>query len=463
VIGHVNLWTRKAALEAARRMLLKIQAEGHDPQKAKRDAAEAAKKMFEIVVAEFIERKRKEGTRSGTLRAYERYLKGYYFEPFHKRPFDEIGGPEFDARIKFIENEVAKGSNSKGGNETAYACHAAVKYLYEWAAETGRFPEDRRNPLSKVEAPVKNRSGDRVLTPDEIRIIWKACDDWEAETQAFEEKGISRAPGGFTLLTDYPRALKLLFHTGMRAKEMGDLHWTEVRLPDPNNKDDVGEIYLRAYRTKEKRAKCIPLSDTAVEILRKIERHPGDPCVFGRGDGRPIVLDGHPWKEGLYLGDTVGKIMKRLRRGDIGFWKHEVDPEKKRRILYALTVRGVSINQIMREEQVAYRTIKAIEAKQKGGPDIETQPAPAMAPWRMHDIRRTFRTGLGECGVHDSIGERLLGHLDPYSNKTQETYARYAKWREKIHAVREWEAQLKRILDGTEQEIPRSKSDREAA
>jgi integrase len=350
---------------------------------------------------------------------------------------------------------------TNSGNETAHACHSLLKYLYDWAAETGRFPEDRKNPLSKVQAPVKNHPRERMLNSDEIRIIWKACDDWEAETLAFEEKGISRTPGGFTLLTDYPRAVQLLFLTGMRASEVGDLHWSEVTLPD--DKTDVGEIYLRGHRTKEKRPKCIPLSDMAVEILRKIERRPNDPCVFGRGDGRPVVLDGVQWKEGLFLGDTVNKIKKRLRRGDIGFWKHEIDPEKKKRIQYLLARGDISMTRIRVEEQVRFQTVQAIKAAMEAGPVPETQPAPAMAPWRMHDIRRTFRTGLSECGVHRSIAELLVGHLDPYTNKTNDTYDRYEKWPEKKEAVAKWEARLRSILDGTVIEVPRSKSSLKAA
>ena len=175
-----------------------------------------------------------------------------------------------------------------------------MKYLYKWAADVGKFPDHLRNPLDKVQAPVKNRARERVLSPDEIRIIWKACDDWEAQTLDIAAKGMKREPGGFTLLTDYPRAVQLLFLTGMRAKEMGDLHWNEVTLPDPNDKDEVGQIYLLSHRTKEKRAKCIPLVSMAVEIFRKIERRPDDPCVFGRGDGRPIVLDGVRWNLGLF-------------------------------------------------------------------------------------------------------------------------------------------------------------------
>jgi hypothetical protein len=203
--------------------------------------------------------------------------------------------------------------------------------------------------------------------------------------------------------------------------------------------------------------------DMAVEILRKIERRPNDPCVFGRGDGRPVVLDGVQWKEGLFLGDTVNKIKKRLRRGDIGFWKHEIDPEKKKRIQYLLARGDISMTRIRVEEQVRFQTVQAIKAAMEAGPVPETQPAPAMAPWRMHDIRRTFRTGLSECGVHRSIAELLVGHLDPYTNKTNDTYDRYEKWPEKKEAVAKWEARLRSILDGTVIEVPRSKSSLKAA
>jgi integrase len=450
VIGDVLILSRKSALERARRVLAKVQLDRLDPQEAKREARDAAKMTFEVVVADFIDRKRRERKRSGTLRGYTRYLTGYYFEPFHKRPFDEISPLEFEKRLKFIE--------TKSGNETAHACHSLVRDLYDWGANNNRFPEDRRNPMGKVAAPVKNASRERVLSNDEIPLIWKVCDDWEAETLAFAEKGERKAPGGFTLLTDYPRAVQLLFLTGLRAQEIGDLHWAEVDL-------DHGEIYLGKHRTKNKFDLCVPLSDMALGILRKVKTEaarPNDPCVFGRGNGKPVVLDGVKWKEGLYLGDTVPKLMKRLSRGNIGFWKHEIDPAKKRRILYALTVHGISINQIMREEQVAYRTIKAIEASKEAGPVPET-PAPAMEHWRMHDIRRTFRTGLSECGINLSIAEMLVGHRDPYSSKTKDTYDRYQYWSEKRDAVTKWQNRLRSIIDGTAPEIQRSKFGSKAA
>ena len=451
-LGDVCSMNRKTAVEMARDIVSMVRVAEHNPAEVRRKALEAAKLPFEVVAQDFLDRKKEQRLRSGTLRGYTRYLKRYYFEPFHKTPFHEIDHSAIEARINVIK--------TNSGPESAHACHSLLKILFEWAAKTGRFPDDRRNPVSRIDAPVKNRPRERTLSPDEIRRVWQACDDWEAETLEFEQKGIRRAPGGFTLLTDYPRAVQLLLLTGMRANEVEDLHWSEVNL-------DHAEIRLGGFRTKSKRELCIPLSDMAVEILRKVKAEaarPDDLCVFGRGDGQPVVLDGVIWKKGLYLGDAVPKLLKRFRRGNVGFWKHELDPEKKKRIQYLLARGDISMTRIRVEEQVNFRTVQAIKAAMEAGPVPETQPAQPMEHWRMHDLRRTFRTGLSECEVDREIAERLVGHLTYATrNKTEATYDRYEYWREKKAAVKKWQDRIRTILDGTAPEIPRSKSSRKSA
>ena len=167
----------------------------------------------------------------------------------------------------------------------------------------------------------------------------------------------------------------------MRSTELADLHWTEVLLDGSIQNGHVGEIYLASFRTKEKREKAIPLSNMAVEIFRKIERRPDDPCVFGRGDGRPIELDGVLWKEGLFLGDTVRKITKRLKRGPIGFWTHFKRPRTGK--AYPVSDRPepghryLISNQIKKQEGISDRTLKAIEASMKAG-----EPIPRRSPRR---------------------------------------------------------------------------------
>jgi integrase len=90
-----------------------------------------------------------------------------------------------------------------------------------------------------------------VLTDAELRTIWKACGD-----------------------DDYGAVVKLLVLTGQRANEIGELHWDEVH-------DE--QILLPGERTKNGRAHVIPLSDTAKDILGKIESK-SRTYVFGRDD-----------------------------------------------------------------------------------------------------------------------------------------------------------------------------------
>lgn len=60
------------------------------------------------------------------------------------------------------------------------------------------------------------------------------------------------------------------------------------------------------------------------------------------------------------------------------------------------------------------------------------EPDKVMVPgWRIHDLRRTARSGLSELGVRPDIGERILGHVIPgiagvYDRATYEPQMRHA-------------------------------------
>jgi integrase len=450
-LGDVRVLDREAALKAAKDLLAKVQLNKLDPQEAKRKAREAAQVTFESVVPMFLAAKlkgktrRRQKIRSGTYTSYKRYLERYYFEELHKQPLNEITREQISAVLDKIEEQ--------SGNETAYSCHSLLKDLFNWVIDEELISDLHRNPVAKVQATVKNSPRDRVLEDDEIRRIWKVCDDWEAETLELRNKGLTRSPGGYVVLPDYPRATKLLFLTGLRLQEIGDLHWSEVDL-------DNGELHIIKQRTKNKRDLYVPLSDTAIEILRKIKSEalrPKDPCVFGRGDEEVLTLDGGlKWKHGLDLRDTRNKIMKRFERGPIGFWKHVIDPAVKKRIEYLLAAK-ISTNRIMKEERISWRTLQQIKAELKAEPIQEVQTIPEMSHWRMHDIRRTVRTGWASCGVRHDIAERLIGHHVPGTTKTSDTYDRYEYWTEKVDAVTKWHDRLLSIIDGTAKAIPRSK------
>jgi len=60
--------------------------------------------------------------------------------------------------------------------------------------------------------------------------------------------------------------------------------------------------------------------------------------------------------------------------------------------------------------------------------------------WRLHDLRRTVRTGLGKLGIQPHIAEAVLNHLPP---KLIRTYDRNKYESEKRVALDKWAAHLK--------------------
>jgi integrase len=63
--------------------------------------------------------------------------------------------------------------------------------------------------------------------------------------------------------------------------------------------------------------------------------------------------------------------------------------------------------------------------------------------WRLHDLRRTVRTGLGKLGVQPHVAEAVLNHLPP---KLIRTYDRNTYAAEKRDALDKWASHLKVVI-----------------
>jgi integrase len=70
--------------------------------------------------------------------------------------------------------------------------------------------------------------------------------------------------------------------------------------------------------------------------------------------------------------------------------------------------------------------------------------APGLAPWRVHDLRRTARSLMSRAGVRPDIAERVLGHAIPGSGGV---YDRYAYLAEKRDALERLAALLEGIVN----------------
>jgi hypothetical protein len=68
-----------------------------------------------------------------------------------------------------------------------------------------------------------------------------------------------------------------------------------------------------------------------------------------------------------------------------------------------------------------------------------------VAPWTLHDLRRTFSTGLAKLGVAPHIKEALLNHVDAKS-EVEAIYDQYTYLPEMRAAMELWEHHVERLL-----------------
>jgi hypothetical protein len=128
-----------------------------------------------------------------------------------------------------------------------------------------------------------------------------------------------------------------------------------------------------------------------------------------------------------------------------------------------LITAGMRRYRIRKEAHVQWHTMTKIEARMQAGiPVPEAHDPPAIPRWRTHDVRRTFRTRLSECGVDRHIAEMLVGHIG-HRNVVERVYDRHEYWAEKRTALVKWQDKLRSIIEGTAEKIVAPKFGRRSA
>jgi integrase len=135
------------------------------------------------------------------------------------------------------------------GPTAAANLHSSLSGYFTWLMGEGLLDQ---NPMLHANKPKPRPGRDRVLTEDELRVLWAALGD-----------------------DDYGDIIKLLVLTACRRAEIGNLRWDEIDFDD-------GLIEIPAARMKNNRPHVIPLSEFALAILGKRQRN-GRDHVFGRG------------------------------------------------------------------------------------------------------------------------------------------------------------------------------------
>jgi integrase len=133
---------------------------------------------------------------------------------------------------------------------------AYVKKFFAYCADEGLV---ETSPALHVKKPAKEVKRDHVLSDEEIRAIWHACDG----------------------LHIFGRAIRVLLLTGQRRTEVASMGWSEV--------DFVNRVWtLPPARTKAGRAHTVPLSDMAFELIKDAPKLGKHVFTSGHRDNAPI-------------------------------------------------------------------------------------------------------------------------------------------------------------------------------
>jgi integrase len=121
--------------------------------------------------------------------------------------------------------------------------------MCRWAVSRGII---ERSPAEGIDPPSTETVRDRVLSLDELRLVWRA-----AERQGFP----------------FGPIIKLLILTGQRRSEVGGMEWGEIDLEN--------RLWtILATRAKNRRQHTIPLSPQAMGIIKGLPRFSGSKFCF---------------------------------------------------------------------------------------------------------------------------------------------------------------------------------------
>jgi len=242
-----------SARELARKALVGV-AEGRDPGREKKDArqgiARAEQNQIDAAVAQFIEKYAKTNTRESTWRETERIFNRDILPPWKGRAVSEI------TRRDVID--LLDGVTNRGSAIMANRVLAAVRRFFSWCVERDIIAT---SPCTGVKAPAAERSRDRNLADEELKVVWKAAD----------QTGFPFGP-----------LVELLILTGQRLAEVAEMTWSEV--------DFANRLWtIPRQRTKNNVAHEVPLSEAAMGVLSGLHKVVGKPGYLFTTNGTSPV------------------------------------------------------------------------------------------------------------------------------------------------------------------------------
>ncbi len=293
---------------------------------------------FKEALALFLSTHCSQHNRPSTAKETTRLLTNHFLGKLGQRPLGEISTDEVATLVDQLLDTPSEANHA----------FTALRTLFRWATRRRLIAH---SPCEGLQLPARTKARDRVLTDDEVRVLFRA-----ALTCGF--------PFGTIVL--------LLLLTGQRRGEISALRWEYV--------DEAARtITLPASLTKNGRRHTFPYSSAAADILRTIPS----------GEGFLFAARGNPTAP--FSGWSAGKTaIDRAIQTSIG-------------------------------DQLSFA-------------------------WTLHDLRRTFATGLAKLGTAPHVVEKLLNHASGTISGVAAIYNQFQYMDEMRAAVAAWDAKLATVM-----------------
>lgn len=354
--AHTLGEARAAAEEAANLVL-----EGIDPAATRRIEVESSRAKADTVgfaIDEYKSRYVGATNRPRTQEVVNAFLEGYVRPAWGEAKLKVISSKDVRALIRSASEARLVNNRRRGGPGVAKLGYAVLSRLFGWCVEEGLI---KASPVEGTRSPPAPASRDRVLSDDELRLVWSAT-------------GQMSHPFG--------PMFRLLILTGQRRDEVAKLQWNELDLEN-------AVWLLPGSRAKNAKQHAVPLSATAVEILKSLPRL--------------------------------------------------VDPVTEQPSEFAFTTNA-------RTAVSGFSKAKArLDALVSNLSGCDGTPP---APWRIHDLRRTVASNLARLGQPIHIVEAILNHRSGTISGVAAVYIRHEFAEEKRRALTVWEQHLKCLWDG---------------
>ena len=275
---HGSPWTPDGARKEAERLLILVK-QRIDPVEADRQRRRQAVELaFDKYVESFTDRYLKRRWKQWQLG--EGVLRREAVPVLRNKPIPRIQRSDLNAIWDRLQDRPA----------VARLTHATLRKLFRWAVSRGDLD---RSPMEGMEAPPPVPARDRVLSDQELRLMWLALPElgWPFEPY-----------------------FKLLTLTAQRRDEVARMDWSELSRTE-------AQWMLPARRTKNSKAQQLPLSAMAIAILDDVaggDMWPSKGLIFSTTGSTPISgFSKAKRRLDASLAETLGDQFRPWRAHDI--------------------------------------------------------------------------------------------------------------------------------------------------